>query len=594
MRKNHATMRQHRPAMWRNRRVRLGGVLVAATVAGASLLSPAGGAAARAAGATGGAPPRPGTVTADPNGRHLATRSAGALDRPYHLARGVAAEPRAGSAGRHTVTIRGVDRDGAATAPEAELIELSSGVAAPLAWTGTALTATVAPGDYTLTAAVLTGPDPFNPTDITLYAEPTLRVTGDLSVTIDARTAQPVRAEVPVPTAARVTDRAAVVQRVAGQVLTSYANGDADTTLHALPSRTTATRDYAFLYMAAHAEPPAAAGSRAYYLGFPTLGGIPRTLTFAVAAGGLATVHARYLSQGVPPSGPGNRNELIAFDTVPFTGVFGLERPVAVPGTATEYFTATGVRWRGNLFTPVGTHALYEEQTAFRAFTPGAATTESWNAPAFGPSVQVGHGAGSLVVFANPAQTGQPGRDALPGTEGASSTIRLFRNNSLVGQSTQPLYGEFAVPATAADFRLELTVSRTPTASRYATRTTARWSFRSSGTGDPLDQLRQLPHIRATGAFDLTGRAPGGSAFPLDITAEPSGASVSGLTAQVTYNDGASWTAVGVTPTAAGRWRATVNHPRTGHNGYVGLRFTATDGTGSTLTHTTLRAYGLS
>jgi hypothetical protein len=68
----------------------------------------------------------------------------------------------------------------------------------------------------------------------------------------------------------------------------------------------------------------------------------------------------------------------------------------------------------------------------------------------------------------------------------------------------------------------------------------------------------------------------------------PRNVSVTGV--EVSYDDGATWTAAVVEPNA-GSWDAHFEHPSTGD--YVSLRVSARDTSGNSVEQTLIRAYGL-
>ena len=90
------------------------------------------------------------------------------------------------------------------------------------------------------------------------------------------------------------------------------------------------------------------------------------------------------------------------------------------------------------------------------------------------------------------------------------------------------------------------------------------------------------------------GRRPGGPQL-IDLTfghlqLAPA-ASVTGASAQFSYNDGQTWQAATVTPVGGGRFRMAFTAPA---GVDVTLRVHATDAAGGAITETILRAYGVS
>ncbi|WP_067462176.1 hypothetical protein [Actinomadura macra] len=500
----------------------------------------------------------------------------------------------AGSAD-HTITLRGIDIDGAALAPLASLIDLATGAEIQLTETGDTLTGSVPPGDYSLTGIVLTGARDA-PRDLALYGNPTLSVRGDVDLTLDARTATELRAVSPSTTATEFNSHAQLTQTIAGQEITTTISGRPEIDLRAWPSAST-TRPYHFLYVESQSEPLTTRPSpRVYNLAFPTSGRIPAELAFTATPESLALVNTTYASQGVPSTGLGPHVVIVDFDGIGGESL-GLTHAAGAPSTQRVYYTANGVKWRGNYFYTVGSIQVAERQSGLRAYAAGNTYSETWNKAAFGPTVKVGHGQGLLIARPLLSDTGQLGRENFGGnyTTGTTGSLILYRNGQKVGDSTNPLAGDWTVPAAAATFQLDMAVKRTVTWSNYVTAVNARWTFPSAERpGDPFDDQRRLLQARITGGYDTSGRAPSGTTFPLEVNVERAvdGTAVTSVSLEASFNDGVTWTSAPLTPNGTDRWTARVAHPTT-HNGYVALRFKAADGSGNAVEQTVTRAYGL-
>ncbi|TMQ92379.1 hypothetical protein ETD83_27300 [Actinomadura soli] len=500
-----------------------------------------------------------------------------------------------GAAADHTVTIRGIDIDGTPVAPLATLIDPASGAEYPLTQAGDTLTALVPAGTYDLTAIVLTG-DPANPRDLALYGNPALSVSADADITMDARTATELKAVSPSTTATEVNSHAQLVRTIAGQQISSTITGTPTTSLRAWPSAAT-TRPYHFLYVESQSEPlTTQPAPRVYNLAFPTSGRIPATLTFTAAPGSLALVNTTYASQGVPSNGVGPHSTIVDFEGIG-ESVMGLSHAATAPSAQRIYYTADGVTWNGNFFYQTANVQIAQRHTRQQDYAPGATYAETWNKAAFGPTMKTGHGQGLLLARPLIADTGTPFHENFGGnySNGTTGTLTLYRDGQLVGQSTNPLAGNWDVPAEAATYRLDLSLQRSVGWSNYVSSIDARWTFPSAERpGDPFEDQRGLLQPRITGDYDSTGRAPSGVTFPLDVVVEraPNGSAVTSATLEASFNNGATWTTVALTPNGTDRWTANVAHPTT-HNGYVALRFKAADGSGNAVQQTVTRAYGL-
>ncbi|TYB48133.1 hypothetical protein [Actinomadura chibensis] len=495
----------------------------------------------------------------------------------------------------HSVTIHGIDRNGAQVAPVATIIDTATGTEYPLNVSGDTLTGSVPPGDYSLTAIVVTG-DPWVPDSLALYGNPTLTVGADTDITLDARTASEVKAVSPSTTATEVDSYAQIVDEIAGQEISTTLRGNSTVPLYAWPSAST-TRPYHFVYVESQVEPLTTLPSpRAYNLAFPTSGQIPSTLTFTATPASLALVNTTYGSQGVASTSPGPHSVVIDFDG--FGGrELGLTHPADAPSTQRVYYTAAGVHWTGNYLYTLG-QQVAENDSGPRTYTAGSTYSENWNKAAFGPTLRIGHGQGLFVTAPLLADSSVLDHQNLGGqsSTGTTGSLTLYRNGVQVGTSTNPLGNNWTVPPQAANYRLDLAVQRTVGWSKYATKINASWKFPSAeGSTDPFVDQHNVLQPRIGGNFDTSGRAPSGTTFPLDVYIQrpPGGTAVASISLKASFNDGATWTTVTLTPNGTDRWTANVTHPAV-NNGYVALRFQASDSSGYSVDQTVTRAYGLS
>jgi hypothetical protein len=188
----------------------------------------------------------------------------------------------------------------------------------------------------------------------------------------------------------------------------------------------------------------------------------------------------------------------------------------------------------------------------------------------------------------------------------SGSTV-LFRDGVKVGETKVPGQGQFQVPQELAYYRLE-TQSRRSDVSEFSTRISCVWTFSSVHPPDP-DPDPKDPKDKGKGGNalplmsirfaprDLNPRneiRPGPATVPV-IVQKPGDApeaTVTGLTVDVSFNDGRTWQPVQVTrdpdsSTATVR----IDHPRSAS--FVSLRARAADSSGNTAEQTVIRAYGI-
>jgi hypothetical protein len=501
----------------------------------------------------------------------------------------------------HELTIRYLDLDGAPTQDATAVV--SGWDTATAEWPavnpdGTS-TVKLPAGRYNLGAYLGSGPD------TTLLVQPVVDLTGDLTVTLDARVAGAVALTVPEPSA-----RAGFVDVGYSFYPTTqawpagmYLTGDEETPVRigqvgapagpgelvgsvaaqwGKPDGTGDFTDSPYLYSVAETFP----------------GRLPDGFTRAYRAGDFATVRQQFAA-----SAPKQSARHLTFPSVsPAPAVTSaLFVPTTLPGSRVEYVQA-GVRWSGQLWTGVqdGSGAFQPQKRLYRqptAYRPGRTHRDQWNAGPTGPAFgQEGEAAWQWA-----SRTGDRIDVALPlygdrsGHAGSfvptdTSRTALYRDGELIGESPASGRGSFTVPADTAGYRLE--VADTRGTEDLTTRLSATWTFRSGHTDGTAPTRLPLPAVRFTPALDADHAAAANRGFDLPVAVESQPGApaprITGLTVEVSYDDGATWSTVPVRP-AAGGWTGTVRHPAGA--GFASLRATATDAGGTTVTQTVVRAY---
>jgi hypothetical protein len=174
--------------------------------------------------------------------------------------------------------------------------------------------------------------------------------------------------------------------------------------------------------------------------------------------------------------------------------------------------------------------------------------------------------------------------------------FQLSEDGNVVGES-QGFFGSYDVSPGSHRYRAELTVTRTAPFWARSTKTNTLWAFRSSTPPDGVTAA--LPLLVADwsiGQLDLLSQAGRGTQKIVvnvhrQTGAEPS--AVEDFTAQISYDDGDTWTTVPARSLGNGRYRITVQQPEGSTADFVSLRIDATDAGESRIRETIIRAYGL-
>ncbi|MFF5973977.1 S8 family serine peptidase [Streptomyces sp. NPDC012769] len=493
----------------------------------------------------------------------------------------------------YDLTLRTVDRDGT----DAEHFSSTlTGVAGPAAGFQAridnepgARTIRVPKGSYTLNTAVYQDPSDFTRgTD--WIAQPKLDVSGNTTVTSDARTAKPVDLTVPgidrADYGGTYYERATDIGRVGnGWVLRGFTGFR---TAHMGPAVTDGsllqTWDAHFLKDAT-SQYSVAYGGPAHT--------VATGYTKHVKADELAT-----LKVGLGASAPGKSALASPFPHLPGAPEGnGFSAPQTAPGTRTFHVsTADGVRWLTK-FNQLGEpdewgYPAFEgayEMTRPKRYEAGRTYRETFNTGVVGPLLDENTGVfrtapdpatkEQQIVGAVPLFADGQGHTGL--TEITSATTTLYRDGVKLAENDDPLTGgtPFTVDATDAEYRLVTSVTRPAEVATASTRVDTDFTFRSR----QVTATTPLPvsTVRFTPPLDLTSRAPERTSLPVPVTVQGSaaGGNLKSLAISVSYDDGKTWQLAKVE-----NGRMSVRTPARGKGISLTARITDKQGNRSTLT----------
>jgi subtilisin family serine protease len=292
----------------------------------------------------------------------------------------------------------------------------------------------------------------------------------------------------------------------------------------------------------------------------------------------------------------------------PWSGFsFDGARNLNVPFARTDYVATGDSRWFHVAWGSMTNDHIFEwsQQDPLVTYTQAAKLSEDWFAQPQRPGVirtySEGDNGEPVVREGNtitgfvPSFQDPAGRWGLHDSRTDSAPFQLYENGSLIGQS-EGFFGSYAVSASPAAYRAELDVTRTAPYWRMSTNTHTTWRFASSPPPDGVRAVLPLLLVDYNlGGIDLQNRSSRGIQ-QIDLFAHrqqgANAAVVSGLTASVSYNDGATWQPATVKGRGDGHFTVTVRNPNVS-GPYVSLRVEATDSGGSSINQTIIRAYGL-
>ncbi|WP_347178143.1 S8 family serine peptidase [Streptomyces sp. LX-29] len=414
--------------------------------------------------------------------------------------------------------------------------------------------------------------------------QPRLDVTKNVTVTLDARKAKPIK--ITPPDKKATSEFASINMTVSGKGFSTgfgwWLNDyKGFRTAHQGPAL---GRDE----LSQHIGQTLRRGATEYHLAF----GGPTT---KVATGFVRKVKAGDLAKVTAKLGASVSGRWGYLTPFPHLGGEGGGSAVAferkLPSTATLYLTATGgVKWAFN-FEQI---ARSDDETRFEtsygteplAFKAGRAYTKNFNVGVFGPALGKEFGVfrkgdtltPMIPLFAD--GQGNPGGSLF---DIARTTLR--RDGKVIGTNGDPLTGEktFTVPSGQGSYKLSTSVHRSKVA-KVSTKITADWTFSSqkvsAKTRLPISVVRFTPAL----AVDSTAKAGATVKVPVAVHGAAAGKNLKSLTVYVSYDDGKSWKKL-----AVNGGKVTVKNPKAGKS--VSFKAVAADKKGNTVTQAIHRAY---
>ena len=345
-----------------------------------------------------------------------------------------------------------------------------------------------------------------------------------------------------------------------------------------------------------------------YNLGWFQPGAFPTGFSRHLVDSDLARVQATYRAQADRK----RATKVWVSRDLGLDAAIGFGIPFRLPLTRTEFHNTDGLQWSADFEQWELVNKVARFETLLSGVAPdqptGQTSTEEWNTAVFGP----GFGGtdlwaqrnGDQLTFNVPlfsdATTDRYGRSTVDAARTA-----LYRDGVLVGESPISGTGDFEVPEAEHGYRLLAEATRSGV-SELSTRIATEWTFRSARPAEEPDPKEPDPKGKGKGGFPLPLLAVRFAPPDLDernrtradaldvaltVQQQPGvpAAALTGIVVESSANDGGSWVPVPVTRTGDRTAVAHVTHPP--HAQYVSLRARVTDAAGNIVDQTIIRAY---
>lgn len=275
------------------------------------------------------------------------------------------------------------------------------------------------------------------------------------------------------------------------------------------------------------------------------------------------------------------------------------------PGTRVEWVTPEQV-WVESHAQNIGGQLPWEMVSGVNTFEAGETARLDW----FRPAVRPGH-SDSFGVFNSRWQDYmtwniQPWGSSsdvmalggyLPWGE-TPTHLKVYQGDTLIHDN--PLSADMQwkeVPAGNLPYRAVLDAERPADVFRLSTRTHTEWTFRSDSVDSDYFEPFSVMQLDYQLETDLRGDLEAGAKHEMAIRPVSSDfgtlpGTVTGLTFEVSYDDGASWRTVALAKGADGWWRGSFK-PATKAGSFLSVRASAESDSGYGIEQEIIRAYGL-
>lgn len=454
------------------------------------------------------------------------------------------------------------------------------------------------PGSYSFGEIIVTT-QRLQPTSYTLLARPNFTVSGNLTLTLDARQAHEIRATAQAPDPTPIVTTFGVIELFAGRPWTTLVTLPGATPFRAFALQTAAVTDRPYNFAMFQSSN---SSWGIYDLLVGESGAVPANPTYHLRNADLGRISSRFNAAG---TGLGLKGTLFREAQLPGDVQVGLGwfYPTGIPSTRVRFTSSAyggdPLPWFASVDVGRDPAApIYSEVRAPSVLPIGQTTLGLWNPATFRPE---GHGVRrddlSMNVTFQPFASGDVGTTFFILDEaGMTGSAVLERRGEPVARVNAPNFLRTEPqPAATTSYSLDLLARRNVSWARYGTSIHAYWKFtcHRPPTGHDGHPMRLL-NIGINGDFDLYGRAPAGRPFRLDLTVpevEGTGRPESAVVA-VSFDEGKTWNNVPTVRDATRKWHVIINHPNTPGR-FVALRAKTQTDHGDVYSMTTIRAYGI-
>jgi hypothetical protein len=531
----------------------------------------------------------------------------------------------------YTLTVRGIDRRGQpVTGSFADVMSVDNvnNFLAEQSYYRGVLKYSVPAGNYDI-ASFITTQEADGTSDDSLVNASQVSVRHNTTVVLDARKATRFQVATPRPSSPVTAQLQLQRNDASGVPFTTDFVTFGATRLYAAPTAPVTEGQLYFYPSERLGDASGGTDNYLYDMEFPYVGSIPRSLAETVTTSQLATIHASYHSPY-----PGRAEFESRSATMPWQASMTFAAStLAAPLARTEYvLPVPGLLWFHDVVIDEQDFFGFTQDTV-HPYQAGQNLSDDWTSQPSPPGLEQETAAGETCPVCRSGDT--LSLQLMPFTDAAghyqlpdptvSSQLSLYQDGTLTGQAAST-FAQFPMSPSPASYRLVLDQSRQAPWWPTTTQTDTTWTWNSqerppdqlppgwtcptgggggrtpsaatlsaATTGCSFEPLLFVGYQTGAGADDVV---PAGSQATVGLSVgHQEGAAatpITDVTAQVSFDDGSTWTTVTPTQTAAGQYQISYPQPALDQtSGFASLRVTATDAAGNSIDQTITRAYPL-
>ncbi|WP_431915274.1 S8 family serine peptidase [Nonomuraea jabiensis] len=447
-----------------------------------------------------------------------------------------------------------------------------------------------------------------------MAADPEFTLDADRTVAAEARKARPVTVRTEEPTARLAVGMLGMLQLAEGVQamgvdvdLAGMWGAERVEGIKAIPTARTVSKNFAFYRWTQWAKPKADGSyddSPYFYHLMKAEPRIPADPGYQPRRRDLAEVTSTYATQQDAKFGERFALPVLYGKELAWMP-YGEVSRFSLPFRRTEYYTPADTGWYPSFIQyqtpPKGwddvDQFFFGDTTSYRA---GQKTTDRWNAGVFAAALNPDgdynwRDENVLQFSAGLFEDSTP--DRVSYGDYIAPQAKVYRDGKEI-YAADYLPGWVDAPAEtkASEYRLTMTADREAEQTKFSTRVSAEWRFRSKSAEPGKRQVLPLLTVKIAPELDDRNRAAvGHMSIPLSVQRQDGSPDLPlrKLTVEISYDDGRTWLPTLVHPAGKGTWAAQTWHPVSARGGFASLRVNAADTGGNGFTETVIRAYQL-